>query len=204
MNFPVFHRHPKIEVTFDIDANGILSVSAVETGTGKKQNIRITNDKGRLSKEQIDKLVQDAEKYKSEDDAEKDRVNDFNSLESYCYQIQQVLGEDATKEKVGADECAKCLEVVDVIIKELSGSRTAAKTTISAWRKEVETAYNPLAKKLYGADGAGPGGMPGMPPGFDPNNITPEQMKQMEEMMKNMGGMPGMGGSGAPSSADLD
>ena len=201
---------PKIEVTFDIDANGILSVSAVETGTGKKQNIRITNDKGRLSKEQIEKLVKDAEQYKAEDDAEKERVSDFNSLESYCYQIQQVLGEDATKEKVGADECAKCLEVVETIIKELSGSRTAAKTTISAWRKEVEAAYNPLAKKMYGSNGSGPstgsgqggmpGGMPGMPPGFDPNSLTPEQMKQMEEMMKGMGGMSAPGAS----SADLD
>ena len=212
---------PKIEVTFDIDANGILSVSAVETGTGKKQNIRITNDKGRLSKEQIEKLVQDAEKYKAEDDAERDRVNDFNSLESYCYQIQQVLGEDATKEKVGAEECAKCLEVVETIIKELSGSRTAAKETIANWRKEVEAAYNPLAKKLYSSDGTGPSagaeqggmpsggmggmpsGMPGMPPGFDPNSLTPEQKKQMEELMKNMGGMMG-GMPGANSSADLD
>jgi L1 cell adhesion molecule like protein len=214
---------PKIEVTFDIDANGILSVSAVETGTGKKQNIKITNDKGRLSKEQIDKLVKDAEKYKAEDDAERDRVNDFNSLESYCYQIQQVLGEDATKEKVGADECAKCLAVVENIIRELSGSRTAAKETIAAWRKEVEAAYNPLAKKLYGGDGSNPstgpsgmpgagmggmpgGGMGGMPPGFDPNNLTPEQKQQMEDLMKNMGGMMGgmPGASSSNSSADLD
>ena len=132
--------------------------------------------------------------------------------------IQQVLGEDATKEKVGADECAKCLEVVNTIISELSGSRSAAKETIANWRKEVETAYNPLAKKLYGAEGAntsssqgnmpgaGMGGMPGMPPGFDPNSLTPEQMKQMEELMRNMGGGAGMGGmpTSSSSSADLD
>lgn len=190
---------PKIEVTFDIDANGILSVSAVETGTGKKQNIRITNDKGRLSKDDIDRLVKDAEKYKDADNAEKERVEAFNGLEAYCYQLQQVLGEDNTKTKIGVDECGACLAVVNQVMTDLNNDRQMSKETISELRKNIETVYNPLAKKLYdGSNTSNPNGTPnanmGMPDGMpDLSNMSPEQMAQMAEMMKNMGGsIPGM------------
>merc|ERR1719245_101211 len=74
---------PQIEVTFDVDANGILNVSAVEKGSGKIEKITITNDKGRLSNEEIEKMVNDAERFKNEDDKQKDRISVKNSLESY-------------------------------------------------------------------------------------------------------------------------
>ena len=74
---------PQIEVTFDIDANGILNVSAVDKSSGKQEKITITNDKGRLSKEEIERMVSDAERYKEEDDIQKDRIAAKNSLESY-------------------------------------------------------------------------------------------------------------------------
>ena len=76
---------PQIEVTFDIDANGILNVSAVDKGTGKQNKITITNDKGRLSKDEIEKMVQDAEKYKAEDELIKKKVEAKNALENYCF-----------------------------------------------------------------------------------------------------------------------
>ena len=76
---------PQIEVTFDIDANGILNVSAVDKGTGKQNKITITNDKGRLSKDEIEKMVQDAEKYKAEDELVKKKVEAKNALENYCF-----------------------------------------------------------------------------------------------------------------------
>merc|ERR1712232_1452085 len=79
---------PKIEVTFDIDANGILNVNAEEKGTGKSEKITITNDKGRLSKEEIDKMVADAEKYKDEDDKVKSKIEKKNGLENYCFQME--------------------------------------------------------------------------------------------------------------------
>ena len=79
---------PQIEVTFDIDANGILNVSALEKGTGKTQKITITNDKGRLSKEEIDKMVSEAEKFKEEDEKEAARVQAKNQLESYAYSLK--------------------------------------------------------------------------------------------------------------------
>merc|ERR1711915_1087899 len=78
---------PEIEVTLDVDANGILNVSAVEKSTGKENNITITNDKGRLSKEDIERMVQEAEKYKAEDDAQKDRIQAKNGLESYAFNM---------------------------------------------------------------------------------------------------------------------
>merc|ERR1719198_502470 len=76
---------PQIEVTFDIDANGILNVSAADKASGKSNKITITNDKGRLSKDEIEKMVQDAEKYKAEDDAMKNKIEAKNGLENYCF-----------------------------------------------------------------------------------------------------------------------
>ena len=76
---------PQIEVTFDIDANGILNVSAVDKGTGKENKITITNDKGRLSKEDIEKMVNEAEKYKDEDELNKKKIESRNALENYSW-----------------------------------------------------------------------------------------------------------------------
>lgn len=140
---------PKIEVTFDIDANGILNVNASETGTGKSQKIKITNDKGRLSEADIKRMVADAEKFKEQDEAEKSRVDAVNNLESLCFQIQQVLGEQTTKDKLGADDVNACLEVVNRVVSDISGNRAVSKETVDAWKAEVDAAYNPLAKRMY-------------------------------------------------------
>jgi len=90
---------PQIEVTFDVDANGILNVSAVDKSTGKSSKITITNDKGRLSKDEIERLVKDAEKYKAEDEAVKKKVEAKNGLENYCYSIRNTLKDEKLKEK---------------------------------------------------------------------------------------------------------
>ena len=82
---------PQVEVTFDIDANGILNVSAVDKSTGKENKITITNDKGRLSKEDIERMVQDADKYKEEDDIQREKVAAKNSLESYTYNMKSTV-----------------------------------------------------------------------------------------------------------------
>jgi len=95
---------PQIEVTFDIDANGILNVSAVDKGTGKQNKIVITNDKGRLSKEDIEKMVSEAEKYKAEDDVVKKRVETKNGFENYCFQMKNTLNEEKLKEKFTEDD----------------------------------------------------------------------------------------------------
>merc|ERR1712174_132605 len=89
---PMPRGQPQIEVTFDIDANGILNVSAVEKSTGKEQKIAIKNDKGRLSQDEIDRMVDEAERYKAEDEANRVRVEAKNSLENYCYSMKNTMG----------------------------------------------------------------------------------------------------------------
>merc|ERR1712157_695733 len=95
---------PQIEVTFDVDANGILNVSAVEKGSGKVEKITITNDKGRLSKEDIEKMVNDAEKFKAEDEKQKERIAAKNGLESYCFNMKSTMEDESLKAKIPEEE----------------------------------------------------------------------------------------------------
>ena len=111
---------PQIEVTFDIDANGILNVSAVEKSTNKENKITITNDKGRLSKDEIEKMVKDAERYKNEDEAQKDRIAAKNGLESYAYNMKSTVEDDKLKDKISdadkstiLDKCKEAIEWLD-------------------------------------------------------------------------------------------
>lgn len=95
---------PKIEVTFDIDANGILNVSATDQGTTKTQNITITNEKGRLSKDEIEKMVNEAEKYKEADNKIKKNVDAKNSFENYCFQMKNTLNDEKLKDKFSEED----------------------------------------------------------------------------------------------------
>merc|ERR1712113_354718 len=95
---------PQIEVTFDVDANGILNVSAADKSSGKSQKITITNDKGRLSKEEIEKMVNDAEKFKAEDDQQKERIAAKNGLESYCFNMKSTVEDDKLKGKISESD----------------------------------------------------------------------------------------------------
>merc|ERR1711880_26656 len=90
---------PQIEVTFDIDANGILNVSAQDKSTGKSNQITITNEKGRLSQSEIDRMVQEAEKYRDEDEANKSKIEAKNGLENYCFTMRNTLTEEKLKDK---------------------------------------------------------------------------------------------------------
>merc|ERR1711862_501821 len=104
---------PQIEVTFDIDANGILNVSAVDKGTGKQNKITITNDSSRLSKDDIESMVADAEKYKAEDELMAKKIEAKNGLENYCFQMKNTLNEEKLKaeftdeEKTNIEEWSK-------------------------------------------------------------------------------------------------
>merc|ERR1711934_915796 len=104
---PMPRGQPQIDVCFDIDANGILNVSATEKSTGKEQKITITNDKGRLSQDEIERMVQEGEKYKAEDDANRNRIEAKNGLENYCYQIKTSIGSKEVEGKVSADDKKK-------------------------------------------------------------------------------------------------
>jgi len=158
---------PQIEVTFDVDANGILNVSAVDKSTGKENKITITNDKGRLSKEEIERMVQEAEKYKSDDDAQRERISAKNALESYCFNMKSTVEDDKVKDKISEEERKQISDACDDAIKWLDTNQLADKEEYEHKQKEVEKVCMPIVTKMYGAAGGAPGGMPGGMPGGD-------------------------------------
>jgi len=152
---------PQIEVTFDIDANGILNVSAVEKGTGKTNRITITNDKGRLSKEEIERMLAEAEKYKEEDEAEAARIQAKNGLESYAYSLRNTLSDEKVDEKLDAADKDKLKKAIDSTVEWLDNNTTASKDEFEAQQKELEGVANPIMMKFYQGQGGAPGSMPG-------------------------------------------
>ena len=152
---------PQISVTFDIDANGILNVSATESGTGKSGKITITNDKGRLSKEEIERMVQDAEKYKEEDAELKKRVEARNGLENYAYSMKNTLKDAGVAGKLSAEDKAAIEAATDKTVQWLDANQLAEEDEITHEREELEAVCNPIITKMYGAGGA-PGGAPDM------------------------------------------
>merc|ERR1712053_46146 len=144
---------PQIEVTFDVDANGILNVSAVEKGSGKVEKITITNDKGRLSNEEIERMVNDAEKFKDEDDKQKDRISAKNGLESYIFNLKSSLDNDQLKSKLALEEVSAASKAQDGALKWLDANQLAEKEEFEDKQKELETMSRPLMSKIYG-DGA--------------------------------------------------
>merc|ERR1711937_628557 len=160
---------PQIEVTFDDDANGILNVSACDKSTGKQNKITITNDKGRLSKEEIEKMVNDAEKYKAEDDVQKERISAKNSLESYCFNMKSTLEDEKFKDKISDSDKKAISDKCDEAIKWLDANQLAEVEEFNDKQKEVEAVCNPIITKLYqSAGGAGMPDMGGMPGGGMP------------------------------------
>merc|ERR1712093_390653 len=152
---------PQIEVTFDIDANGILNVSAVDKATGKQNKITITNDKGRLSKEDIEKMVSDAEKYKAEDEAMKEKIEAKNGLENYCFQMKNTLQEEKLKEKFEMGDKDKIEAAVQDALDWLDKNQLAEREEFEAKQKELEGVVNPIMMKVYQTTGDVSGGMPG-------------------------------------------
>jgi len=152
---------PQIEVTFDVDANGILNVSACDKSTGKQNKITITNDKGRLSKEDIEKMVNDAEKYKADDDIQKERISAKNSLESYCFNMKSTLEDEKVKGKISDSDRKTITDKCDEAIKWLDGNQTAEKDEYEDKQKEVESICNPIISKMYQGGGGPQGGAGG-------------------------------------------
>jgi len=169
---------PQIEVTFDIDANGILNVSASDKSTGKVNKITITNDKGRLSKEEIERMVNDAEKFKEDDDKQKEKISAKNGLESYCFNMKTTMEDEKVKDKISEDDKKAILDKCDEAIKWLDANQLAEVEEFNDKQKEVESVCNPIITKLYAASGGAPGGMPdmggmgGMPGGAEAGGAT--------------------------------
>ena len=141
---------PQIEVTFDIDANGILNVSAVEKAGGRSERITITNDQGRLSKEEIDRMVEESEKFKVDDEKQKERIDAKNGLESYCFNIKSTVEDSNIKDKLDESERKMIIDKCKEAIEWLERNQTAEVEEFKDKQKELESTFNPIIKKLYG------------------------------------------------------
>lgn len=156
---------PQIEVTFDIDANGILNVTALERSTNKENKITITNDKGRLSKEDIERMVNEAEKYRNEDEKQKETISAKNGLESYCFNMKATLDEENLKSKISESDRTTIMDKCNETIKWLDANQLGDKEEYEHRQKELEAVCNPIITKLYQGAGGAPGGMPAGFPG---------------------------------------
>lgn len=152
---------PQIEVTFDIDANGILNVSAVDKSTGKENKITITNDKGRLSKEDIERMVNEAEKYKNEDEQQREKITAKNALESYCFNVKSTVEDEKLKDKINESDRTTVINKCNEVIAWLDANQLAEKDEFADKQKELESVCSPIISKLYQAGGAPPGAAPG-------------------------------------------
>merc|ERR1712167_301727 len=151
---------PQIEVSFEIDANGILNVGAEDKGTGKAEKITITNDKGRLSQEEIERMVQEAEEFQEEDKKIRDKIEARNALENYVYSMKNSLSDS---EKGVADKISdEDKEIIEKALEDanewLDDNQEAEKEDFDEKLKEVQDACSPIISKVYRESGGAPGG----------------------------------------------
>lgn len=165
---------PQIEVTFNIDTNSILHVSAKDLGTGSEESVTITTEKGRLSQEEIDRLIHEAKEHEEEDKKRRDQTQARNSFESYVYQIRNAINDnDKLGGKLDEDDKTTLEEAVKEAIEWLDDNVDEEKETYDERYKELESIVNPIFSKYYGA--GGPGGPMGGA-GFD------EEMPEHDEL----------------------
>merc|ERR1719231_391077 len=141
----------------------MLNVSALEKSTGKENKITITNDKSRLSKEDVEKMAADAEKYAKEDEEFKAKVEAKNGLENYCYSMKNTLGDDKLKDKLSEDDKKKATDAIEDALRWLESNQLAEKEEFEHKQKEVEGICTPIMQSLYAQGDRG--GMPGTSPG---------------------------------------
>ena len=178
---------PQIEVSFDLDANGILNVTAQDKSTGNKKNITITNDSGRLTKDQIERMISEAERFKEQDKKEADRIGAKNKLEQYTYGLKNTLNEEKAKEKISDSDKALLENEINKSNTWLDSNSHATQEEFEAKQKEVEDIARPIIAKLYqGKDGS--------------SNSTPFGSK--DEQGNYNFNMPGFGGNGNNINSD--
>merc|ERR1712224_648439 len=150
---------PQIEVTFEIDANGILQVSAEDKGTGKSEKITITAEKGRLSEEEIERMVREAEEFADEDAKVKEKVDKRNGLEGYAYSLKNTPDDDekGVKGKISEEDQETIEEAVKEVLDWLDENSEADAEEFEEKQKELEGIANPIMQKVY-SQGAGAGG----------------------------------------------
>ncbi|KAJ7460056.1 heat shock protein 70 kDa, partial [Mycena galericulata] len=148
---PAPHGVPQVEVTFEIDPNGILNVYASDKTTGKSNRITITNDKGRLSKGEIERMVNEAEEYKAEDEAATARIRSKDAFESYAYNLRNSINDDELADKFEPADKRKLERAVNDAIIWLDASQEGSKEEYEEKQKELEAVANPIMQKVYSA-----------------------------------------------------
>merc|ERR1712159_458335 len=177
---PAPRGEPQIEVTFDIDANGILNVSASEKSTGKSSKITITNDKGRLSKEDIERMVEEAEKFKNEDEKTRQKIEAKNSLENYTYNIKNTIKDEKIKDKISENEKDEIEKKVTEILTFIEKNEDLEKEEYEEKENELKNLANPIITKIY-QQGSGPN-MGDFNPGQNTENEGATQGPKIEEV----------------------
>jgi L1 cell adhesion molecule like protein len=168
---PAPRGQPKIEVTFEVDANGIMNVSAKDQTTGKENKITIKNEKGRLSEEEIQNMLKKAEEMKKQDEEMVSKVNAKNGLESYLFAVKNTVTDSKLEGKIDSGDKDLVVSTVDDALKWMNGNLGASKEEFEAKQKEVEGVCMPILSKLQGGmpdmgqQGGFPGGFPGGPGG---------------------------------------
>jgi L1 cell adhesion molecule like protein len=161
---------PQIEVSFDVDANGILNVTALEKSTGVTSNVVITNDAGHLSKDEIERMTEDAERYAEEDKIFRESLDGKNRLEHYLFSIKQTINDEKLKDKIEDDEKETLEKLVADNLQWLENNNNLTREEYEEKYKEVEKVCMPIMSKFYsGNNGGMPEGMPGGMPGGMPN-----------------------------------
>ena len=152
---------PQIEVSFDIDANGIMNVSAQDKGTGKTNHVTITNDKGRLSKQDIERMVAEAERYKQQDEAIKRKIEAKNGLESYAYNVKNSINDEKMRDKISQEDRNIIENKVQELSRWIESNPDAPEEQYQAKQKEMENIVNPIMQKMYSGAAGGASGFPG-------------------------------------------
>jgi heat shock protein 1/8 len=165
---------PQIEVVFDLDANGILNVSAEDKKTRNKNKITISNDQGRLSKDEIDTMIKDAQRYASEDKEHQERIQAKNVLESYCFSMQQSLNDEKNTDKINKDDKENAGAKITEVLKWLETNGSASKEEFESKKKELESICNPVMMKFYAQSG--------MPMDEDPSENATGRGPEVEEV----------------------
>jgi len=169
---------PQIEVAFDVDANGIMNIEATDKGTGKAQKITITNDKARLSHEDIERMLQEAEKYKDDDNLVKETIECKNTLETLVYQTKSSIENEEIKSKLDESEIQT---VTDILTEtELWLDDNHSKEEYENKTTEINGSLNPIMMKIYSEGGSE---MPEMVPENVPvNSVSHDQIPTIDEI----------------------
>lgn len=152
---------PQIEVSFEVDANGILNVGAEDKGTGKSEKITITAEKGRLSEEEIERMVREAEEFADEDKKVKERIDARNGLESYLYNLKNTLEDEekGVSDNISPQDKKEMQDMIDEALDWMDENPEADTEEYDEKRKEVEQVANPIMRNMYAGGAGGDEGM---------------------------------------------